>query len=56
MPDTLWVDLCQRLATEDDPNKFRGLTDELFLRLQDRERELKTRKTEETWKSKSVSA
>ena len=56
MPDKLWTDLCLRLATEDDPNKFRGLTDEFFLRVEDRERELRTRKTEETWKSKSVSA
>jgi len=55
MPD-IWVDLCQRLATEEDPDKFRVLTDELFLRLEERQQELRTRKIEETWKNKSRSA
>ena len=54
MPNSLWSDLCQRLATEDDAEKFDRLIDELFLRLEEKERELKSRKNEETFRPLSA--
>jgi hypothetical protein len=52
----LWIELCQRLATEDDPERFRSIIEELFLRLEEREQELKSCKTDETWKNRCRSA